>query len=125
MSIHDHDHELAAAIFDAALARLEADVPELGLAREPGELTSDTITAEGLGAERALALLRADVLGASTAIDHPRYLAFIPGASTPAASLVDLLMSVHALYGGSWIARCAADRRASGSFASPPCSASR
>jgi glutamate/tyrosine decarboxylase-like PLP-dependent enzyme len=103
VSIHDHDPELAAAIFDAALARLEADVPELGLAREPGELTSGTITPEGLGRERALALLRDDVLGTSTAIDHPRYMAFIPGASTPAAALVDLLMSVHALYGGSWI----------------------
>ena len=43
------------------------------------------------------------LLPASTAIDHPRYLAFIPGVSTPAAALVDLLVSVHALYGGSWL----------------------
>ena len=50
-----------------------------------------------------MALLSDAVLPASTAIDHPRYLAFIPNASTPAASLVDLLVTVHALYGGSWI----------------------
>ena len=103
MSMHDHDPALAAAVFEAALARLAADPPELGLAREPGALPAGTITPEGLGAERALALLRDSLLPASTAIDHPGYLAFIPGASTPAASLVDLLVSVHALYGGSWL----------------------
>jgi L-2,4-diaminobutyrate decarboxylase len=103
VTMHDHDPELAAAVFEAALARLAADPPELGLAREPDELPGGTITPEGLGAERALALLREELLPASTAIDHPRYMAFIPGTSTPAASLADLLISVHALYGGSWI----------------------
>jgi L-2,4-diaminobutyrate decarboxylase len=103
VSMHDHDPQLARAIFDAALERLAADPPDLGLAREPDELTWGTITPAGLGPERAMALLREEVLAASTAIDHPRYLAFIPGTSTPAASLVDLLISVHALYGGSWI----------------------
>jgi L-2,4-diaminobutyrate decarboxylase len=103
VSLHDHDPELAGAIFEAALARLAADPPELGLAREPDELPAGSITPEGLGAERALTLLRDVLLPASTAIDHPRYLAFIPGASTAAAALVDLLVSVHALYGGSWL----------------------
>jgi L-2,4-diaminobutyrate decarboxylase len=103
VSIHDHDPELAQAVFDAALARLAADPPELGLARAPEELPSGTITRQGLGAERALALLRDELLPASTAIDHPRYMAFIPGTSTPAASLTDLLISVANLYGGSWL----------------------
>ena len=103
MNMHDHDPELARAIFAAAEARLAADPPELGLAREPDELPRGTITAGGLGAEGAFALLRDVLLPASTAIDHPRYFAFIPGASTPAAALVDLLVSVHALYGGSWL----------------------
>jgi L-2,4-diaminobutyrate decarboxylase len=101
--MHDHDPELAAAVFAAAEARLTADPPELGLAREPSELPAGTITREGLGAQRALELLRDELLPSSTAIDHPRYMAFIPGTSTPAASLVDLLISVHALYGGSWL----------------------
>jgi L-2,4-diaminobutyrate decarboxylase len=103
VSLHDVDPELAAAIFEAALARLSADEPELGLAREPGELPSGSITPEGLGGERVMALLRDVLLPACTAIDHPRYMAFIPNASTPAASLADLLVSVYALYGGSWI----------------------
>ena len=103
MSIHEHDPELAAAIFDAAAERLAADPPDLGLAREPDALPRGSITREGLGGERALALLRDTLLPATTAIDHPRYLAFIPGASAPAASLVDLVVSVYAVYGGSWI----------------------
>ena len=103
MSLHDVDPELAAAVFETALARLRADPPALGLAPEPDALPARTITREGLGGERALALLRDTLLPTTTAIDHPRYLAFIPGASTPAASLVDLLVSVYAVYGGSWM----------------------
>jgi L-2,4-diaminobutyrate decarboxylase len=103
MSMHDADPELAAAVFDAARERLAAFPPELGLALEPGELPSGTITREGIGAARAMELLRETLLPTTTAIDHPRYMAFIPNASTPAASLVDLLVSVYAVYGGSWI----------------------
>jgi glutamate/tyrosine decarboxylase-like PLP-dependent enzyme len=103
VSLHDNDPQLAAAVFDAARERLAADPPELGLAREPGDLPRGTITREGLGGERVMALLRDALLPACTAIDHPRYLAFIPNASSPAASLADLLVSVYALYGGSWI----------------------
>ena len=101
--MHGLDPGLAAAVVEAALARLAADPPELGLARPPEALPRDTITREGLGGERALEVLRDVLLPASTAIDHRRYMAFIPGASTPAASLVDLLVSAHALYGGSWL----------------------
>jgi glutamate/tyrosine decarboxylase-like PLP-dependent enzyme len=103
VSLHDNDPRLAAAVFEAAQARLAADPPELGLARGAGELPNGTITREGLGGERVMALLRDALLPACTAIDHPRYLAFIPNASTPSASLADLLVSVYALYGGSWI----------------------
>jgi L-2,4-diaminobutyrate decarboxylase len=103
VSLHDNDPRLAAAVFEAAQARLAADPPELGLARGARELPNGTITREGLGGERVMALLRDALLPACTAIDHPRYLAFIPNASTPSASLADLLVSVYALYGGSWI----------------------
>ena len=103
MSLHDPDPGLAAAVFEAALERLEADPPPLGLAPEPAALPAGTITPEGLGGDRVMALLRDTLLPATTAIDHPRYLAFIPGVSTPAASLADLLVSVYALYGGSWL----------------------
>jgi L-2,4-diaminobutyrate decarboxylase len=103
VSLHDLDPELATAVFEAALARMAADPPELGLSPEPETLPAGTITRQGLGGERVMALLRDALLPATTAIDHPRYLAFIPGVSTPAASLADLLVSVHALYGGSWL----------------------
>ena len=103
MSLHDADPRLTARLFHDAIERMNADPPALGLAREPDELPSGTITREGLGGERVLALLRDTLLPTCTAIDHPRYMAFIPNAATPASSLADLLVSVHALYGGSWI----------------------
>ena len=103
MSIHDPDEALASAVFREAVNRMNASPPPLGRARGPGELPSGSITREGLGADGAMALLREAVLPATTAIDHPRYLAFIPGAATPAAALVDLLLSTHAVYGGSWL----------------------
>jgi L-2,4-diaminobutyrate decarboxylase len=103
MSLHDADPRLTAKLFHDAIERINADPPALGLAREPGELPSGTITREGLGGEHVLDLLQDELLPACTAIDHRRYMAFIPSASTPAAALADLLVSVHALYGGSWI----------------------
>ena len=36
-------------------------------------------------------------------IDHPRYLAFIPGAPAPASALADVLLAVNSIYGGSWL----------------------
>ena len=103
MSLHDPDPRLAAIVFHAAIERMAADPPPLGLSPEPDALPPGTITREGLGGERVMALLRDALLPANTAIDHRRYLAFIPGASTAAASLADLLVSVYAIYGGSWL----------------------
>jgi L-2,4-diaminobutyrate decarboxylase len=103
VSLHDPDPRLAAAVFHAAIERMAADPPALGLAPEPETLPPGTITRDGLGGERVMALLQDSLLPATTAIDHPRYLAFIPGASTAAASLADLLVSVYAIYGGSWL----------------------
>ncbi|HEX5781624.1 MAG TPA: pyridoxal-dependent decarboxylase, partial [Solirubrobacteraceae bacterium] len=103
MSVHGPDPRLAAAVFHAAIERMAADPPPLGLTVEPDALPAGTITPEGLGGERAMALLQEVLLPATTAIDHPRYLAFIPGAPTAASSLMDLLVSVHAIYGGSWL----------------------
>jgi L-2,4-diaminobutyrate decarboxylase len=103
MSLHGPDPKLAAAIFHAAIERMAADPPPLGLTVDPEALPPEMITREGLGGERALALLRDVLLPTTTAIDHPRYFAFIPGAPTAASSLTDLLVSVHAIYGGSWL----------------------
>ncbi|HET8759306.1 MAG TPA: pyridoxal-dependent decarboxylase [Solirubrobacteraceae bacterium] len=87
-------------MFEAAAARLAADPPDLG--GVPGRLPDAAITADGLGADEAFARMR-ELLAGTTAIDHPRYMAFIPSAGTPAAALADLLISAFAVYGGSWL----------------------
>jgi glutamate/tyrosine decarboxylase-like PLP-dependent enzyme len=45
--------------------------------------------------------LRDAILPTAFPTDHPRYLAFVGGAPTPAAVLVDAAMSAAAVYGGS------------------------
>jgi L-2,4-diaminobutyrate decarboxylase len=100
--MHRLDPELAAAVVEMALERLAADPPDLGSSAAPEALPGGSITAAGLGSAGALARLR-ELLAATTALDHPRYLAFIPGASTPAAELADLVVSAFAVYGGSWL----------------------
>jgi len=105
-AMHRVDAALTGALVDAALARLRADPPELGRAEAPGMLAARAgaaITPEGLGGERALALLRDVLLPATTAIDHPRYMAFIPSAPAPSAVVADLLVSAYSVYGGSWL----------------------
>jgi glutamate/tyrosine decarboxylase-like PLP-dependent enzyme len=102
VSLHDRDERLEQAILDAARERLAADPPALGHTAQPDELRP-AITAAGLGAERAAALLLDTVIPASIQIDHPRYLAFIPGAQAPASALADLLLAVNSIYGGSWL----------------------
>ena len=61
------------------------------------------MTPEGLGAEEALRRFTDVLLPMTTAIDHPRYFAFIPAAPTPASALFDLLVSATSVYGGSWL----------------------
>jgi L-2,4-diaminobutyrate decarboxylase len=94
------DSELAAAAFELAAARLAADPPELG--GMPESLPPAAITPEGLGGAAALERLH-ELLASTTAIDHPRYMAFIPGARTPVSVLADLLVSAYGVYGGSWL----------------------
>ena len=97
---------LGARMLEAALERLAADPPELGRALPPSEVARRagvTVTEDGLGAEEALARFRDVLMPLTTAIDHPRYLAFIPSAPTPASALIDLLVSATSIYGGTWL----------------------
>jgi L-2,4-diaminobutyrate decarboxylase len=98
--------EMGEAILAAALERLAADPPALGGAALPAEVAERvgaTITPAGLGPEEALTRFRDVLLPLTTAIDHPRYLAFIPAAPTPASALIELLLSATSVYGGSWM----------------------
>jgi L-2,4-diaminobutyrate decarboxylase len=107
MHLHDHaSQELMAAIFAAAEERLAMDPPPLDgprTARELEAATGQTITAAGLGAERVLHLFTEVLAPACLSMDHPRYLSFVPNASTEAAVLFDLMVSASNIYGGSWL----------------------
>jgi L-2,4-diaminobutyrate decarboxylase len=101
----DETEQLANDIMRVALDRLRMDVPLDGpqtpesLARRAG----DTITAAGLGGDAALRLWTDVLAPATMSVDHPRYVAFIPGAPTEVSTLFDLLVAASALYGGSWL----------------------
>jgi glutamate/tyrosine decarboxylase-like PLP-dependent enzyme len=101
----DETEQLANDIMRVALDRLRMDVPLDGpqtpesLARRAG----DTITAAGLGGDAALRLWTDVLAPATMSVDHPRHVAFIPGAPTEVSTLFDLLVAASALYGGSWL----------------------
>ena len=106
--MHEFDEEidaLAAKILEYSLIRLKKDPPLDGpwsyeeLYNEVGE----TITAKGLGGDKALDIFKHVLAQACISTDHPRYLAFIPSAPTESATLFDLVVGASALYGGSWL----------------------
>ncbi|MGA0188167.1 MAG: pyridoxal phosphate-dependent decarboxylase family protein [Candidatus Nanopelagicaceae bacterium] len=106
--MHEFDEEidaLAEKILEYSLIRLKKDPPLDGpwsyeeLYNEVGE----TITAKGLGGDKALDIFKHVLAQACISTDHPRYLAFIPSAPTESATLFDLVVGASALYGGSWL----------------------
>src|SRR3954466_93951 len=121
MSMHrytDDTERLAQSIMRVALDRMRMDVPLDGpeSAESLGRRAGQTITPEGLRGDAAprpweggpppaaMAGRPPPLLAAGTrSVDHPRYLAFIPGAPTEASTLFDLLVAASALYGGSWM----------------------
>ncbi len=78
---------------------LDKPLPESELRRLAGR----TVSEEGMGAERALAMFEHVLAPACITTDHPRYLSFIPTAPTKAATAFDLVVSASAVYGGSWL----------------------
>jgi glutamate/tyrosine decarboxylase-like PLP-dependent enzyme len=66
-------------------------------------VAGDTITAEGMGGQAALALFENELALACLSNDHPRYLSFIPCAPTEAAALFDLVVGASGIYAGSWL----------------------
>ncbi|WP_348789074.1 aminotransferase class V-fold PLP-dependent enzyme [Leifsonia sp. NPDC080035] len=78
---------------------LDKPLPEAELRRLAGR----TVSENGMGAERALALFEHVLAPACITTDHPRYLSFIPTAPTKAATAFDLVVSASAVYGGSWL----------------------
>jgi glutamate/tyrosine decarboxylase-like PLP-dependent enzyme len=108
--VHRFDPQTSPAIVDSVLAyaadRLRLDPVPLDGSRTREELLAtagETITPEGLGADRALEVF-ADVLAPSClSTDHPRYLSFIPCAPTKEAAAFDVVVGASSIYGGSWM----------------------
>ena len=107
--MHHHEAEtrrLMEQVFALAAERLALDPPPLDRPRPRAELAAavgTTITAAGLGADRALGLFTDVLAPACLSMDHPRYLSFVPNAPTEAATLFDLVVGACNIYGGSWL----------------------
>ncbi|GAA0488190.1 aminotransferase class V-fold PLP-dependent enzyme [Microbacterium aurantiacum] len=66
-------------------------------------LAPRTVTPEGIGARRAIALFENVLAPACISTDHPGYLSFIPSAPSKAALAFDVVVSASAVYAGSWM----------------------
>lgn len=66
-------------------------------------LASGSITNDGIGARRAIALFENVLAPACISTDHPGYLSFIPSAPSKASLAFDVVVSASAIYGGSWM----------------------
>ncbi|WP_194396987.1 pyridoxal phosphate-dependent decarboxylase family protein [Microbacterium atlanticum] len=71
--------------------------------RELQRLASGSITSDGIGARRAIALFENVLAPACVSTDHPGYLSFIPSAPSKASLAFDVVVSASAIYGGSWM----------------------
>lgn len=71
--------------------------------RDLERLASGSITADGIGARRAIALFENVLAPACVSTDHPGYLSFIPSAPSKASLAFDVVVSASAIYGGSWL----------------------
>src|SRR5690606_4169730 len=74
-------------------------------ARSAAELQADvgeTITADGIGAARAMELFDQVLLPATRSAEDPMNLAYIPAAPTRAAVAFDTVVSAANVFGGMW-----------------------
>jgi L-2,4-diaminobutyrate decarboxylase len=104
MPMHELTPEDAAAareMLEWALARLADRRAVLPPAATDAALPR--LTAQGIGAEAAMRLLLDVVIPTAIPPDHPRFLAFVPGAPTVMAALADMALSPAMIFGGSRI----------------------
>lgn len=65
----------------------------------PGALPE--LSAEGIGIQAAVEALLGVVLPTAVPTDHPRFLAFVPGAPSVAAAIADMAIAAAGVFGGS------------------------
>ena len=107
MHYHDEDSQkLADAIIKYAVDRVRLDPPPLDAPKPLSQLQREvgqTITAEGLGAMKALEIFTDQLAPSCISVDHPLFLSFVPGAPTESSVLFDLVVAASNIYGGSWL----------------------
>ena len=94
------------AVVDYAVARIRMDPPPLDRPlpqKELEERVGETITAKGLGPDRAFQLFAEELAPAVISVDNPRFLAFVPAAPTKSSILFDLVVSAASIFGGTWL----------------------
>lgn len=107
--MHSHDSDiahLADRALDYALDRVRMDPVPLDAPSSYDVLRArvgETITPDGIGGERALTLFTEVLAPACISVDHPRFLAFVPGAPTEASVIFDMVVSASGIYAGSWL----------------------
>lgn len=97
---------LAREIFELVVARQRMEPMPLGGIGSRDSLQQGlggSITSDGLGSEEALRRFTEVLVPSVIAIDHPRYLAFIPHAPTQESVFIDLFVSAASMYAGSWM----------------------
>ena len=102
MPMHEptpEDAAAARAMLDWSLARLADRRSVLPPATIDEALPA--LSAQGIGAEAVMRLLRDIVFPTAVPPDHPRFLAFIPGAPTVMAAIADMALSAAMIFGGS------------------------
>ncbi len=98
--------EMTLDVMKYAISRITNTQPDLGAPKKEEELkkmVGETITAEGIGGEKAFQLFRDILVKATVPIDHPRHLAFVAAAPTRAAVLFDLVTSASSIHGAYWM----------------------
>lgn len=97
---------LAEQVLGLVLARQRQDPWPLGNTTALSTLQEQvgcSITPQGLGAAEVMRRWVEHLDPATVAVDHPRYMAFIPHAPSEAAMVFDMLMGARSVYGGSWL----------------------
>lgn len=79
--------------------RVSVQRPHEDLAAVLGEFRD-----EPAPAPEVLALVERDVLGSTTAVDHPRFYAFVPGPGGFVGAMADALASGFNVFAGHWLA---------------------
>ena len=96
---------LAQSVLGYAVERLKVRKdPRWGArpAPELAEALAGAIGPDGIGGHAALALFRDVLMHACRPMDDPANLAYVPTAPTPAANLIDVVVSASSIFAGYW-----------------------